>query len=164
MWLVQDDYGQIQIEAIATFLIVFGTQMNIMLIIKVKIFVLDKRSCRSQPIMLIIEFRLIFMFWRCSPISFKHILLFLSSFQFLGWTMGGLPSMIWGTDFGTCTWAKLKDWYMCNSIGKQNHIVLMSPWSWVFSRLDLFSKPHIIFIFHDSLLFHMPNCQIMNEM
>ena len=55
-------FEQIQIEAIATFLVVFGTHMNILLIIKVKIFVLGKWSCMSQPIMLNIEFRIVFMF------------------------------------------------------------------------------------------------------
>ena len=54
-------YEQIQIEAMATFLIVYGAHMNILLIIKVKICVLGKWSRRSQPIMLNIEFIIVFM-------------------------------------------------------------------------------------------------------
>ena len=43
------------VKAIATFLITFGAQMNILFIIKVKILVLIKWPYRSLPIMLTIE-------------------------------------------------------------------------------------------------------------
>jgi hypothetical protein len=59
MQLVRDG-KQIQIEVVVTFLMIFGVHMNVLFVIKVKIFVLIKWSYRSSPpFMLIIKLNMI---------------------------------------------------------------------------------------------------------
>lgn len=56
------DGEQVQIKALATFLISVGTHMNILLNIKAKVFVFIEQSHRFIRIILTIEFRIIIIF------------------------------------------------------------------------------------------------------
>ena len=62
---------RIQIEAIATLLITFKAQMNILFNTKVKILMFSKWSCRSSLIVLIIKPRMVSIFLTCNPIFFE---------------------------------------------------------------------------------------------
>ena len=73
------DGSQIQIEATTTSLIYFGARMNILFIIKVKIFVLiawwPYRSSQFVRYCQIIELRMVIRFRARIPISFEHTFL-----------------------------------------------------------------------------------------
>ena len=62
-----------RIEAVATFLIIFGAHMNILFIVKVNILVLIKWSYRSPQLCWLTESRMVIIFWARRPISFTHM-------------------------------------------------------------------------------------------
>ena len=81
MRLVLQDGEQIQMDAIATFLILLGARMNIFLIIKAKILVLIRWACRSTSrLCWLLSTGCFIIFWACRSQIFRFLKFFFGFF------------------------------------------------------------------------------------